>query len=184
MARPQRVAAQCDMLPARRSAFVLCVALLLGGVQGCTSNERPSAPAARSEASPSTLGASSSPGASPGDPGSAECLARERRAVQGIASSMQHSIDAVMRSISGVSVDAAARVKVRAERAERTILERCDRPSTAMRRYLRVVRQRTTEELGSDDLDAVMSTYSAWAQSVGWRTWLANCRTASNAVAW
>ena len=80
---------------------------------------------------------------------------------------MQRSIDEVMRSTSGVSAEAAARVKARAERVERTILERCDRPTSAMRTYVRVVRQRTMDELGSAGLDAVMSAYSAWAQSVG-----------------
>ena len=166
------------MVPTRRSAYVMCVTLLLGGVQGCTANENPSAPAARPEASPSTgddsaeerkrtPGASTSPGASPSDPGTAECLARQRRAVQGMAFSMQQSIDEVMRSTDGVSADAAARVKARAERVERTLLKRCDRPTTAMRTYVRVVRQRTMDKLGSAGLDAVMSAYSAWAQSVG-----------------
>jgi hypothetical protein len=79
----------------------------------------------------------------------------------------QRVVDEVMRATTGMSEAAADLLRKHVGRAAQTVLGQCARPSAAMADYLRVVRQRSRSALGPDDLDAVMTAYSAWAGSVG-----------------
>lgn len=165
-----------------RPTYVLCAALLLAGLNGCTaertatpppaspgpSSPEPSSPTRDVDAEESTSRPAAGPTTtSADDRATAACRGSERRAVRGVEFPLQQTIDDVMRSTSGASSDAAARVRARAEWAERTVLEQCDRPTAAMRSFARVADRRGRAGLGPEDLDAVMSAYSTWARSVG-----------------
>jgi hypothetical protein len=90
-----------------------------------------------------------------------------RAALLGCVVAPQKATDDLMRSTSGVSAGAAARVAARAKLARRAVSQQCDRPSAAMRNYLRVAQHRSRAVLSHQDLDAVMSAYSVWVRSVG-----------------
>ncbi|QIK65466.1 hypothetical protein G7072_03145 [Nocardioides sp. HDW12B] len=178
------------MLSPLRPTGALCAAMLLVGLvglSGCTAEGPATPPPAGPETSaeprtsagpesPSPTrdvdGGESSSGTAAGPPSaddreSAACRRSERRAVRGVEFPLQQTIDDVMRSPSGASSAAAARVRARAAWVERTVLGQCSRPSAAARDFVRVAGGRGRTALGSDDLDAVMSAYSTWARSVG-----------------
>ena len=75
--------------------------------------------------------------------------------------------DELMSSPTGTSGLAARRLAARADVAREAVLQRCDRPSTPMRRYLHVVGRRTGDALSHRDLDVVMSAYAQWATALG-----------------
>ena len=166
------------MEPTWRLRHALCAGLLLSGTQGCVASEAPLAASPTSETPASTATASVDPqqapsdatstaAPDPGQPVTAACLVRERRAAAATEFRVQLAFDDLMRSTNGVSRDAAQRVAAQVDRAETVVLEDCDRPSATMRTFLRVARQRSSDAFTSNDLDAMMSAYSRWARSVG-----------------
>ena len=97
------------------------------------------------------------------------CRAREQVAFARTVLPMRVATGQLMSAPTSTSVVAARRLAARAGLARQAVLERCDRPSTPMRAYLRVVGRRTGDGLTHRDLDVVMSAYARWAAAVGER---------------
>ena len=154
----------------------MSASLLLVALQGCTEDQTSTKPPrsgvsmSSADASPDRTDPSSSVPSTavstPARAGATACLAQERRAASGVAYRLQ-GVDRALGSSTGSSVGAGQRVEDEAELAEQAVVKVCDRLSAAMRTFLRVTHQRSSDGLTPDDLDAVVSAFAAWGRSVG-----------------